>query len=366
MTELLFVVLGIYTILSLLFFTLTIKKDKELKPENYPFISVVIAVRNEENNIFRCLESLNNQSYPKQHYEVIVVDDHSIDNTSHLCKEYVDRYENFHYFELPAADSGKRKSLIYGIDKSKGDIIFNTDADCTVNEKWIDSLVAYLNNDYVIAGGFTLINYGKKVVEKVQALDWIYLLSVGTALSRLNNIYSLFGNNSAYKKRTYLKTGGYRKVKNEILIDYQLAQLLLKDKKNKGIQLMNTNSTAYTMPYKKWKDYIRQKKRWAIGTSSINTGGKIILLLSFLTNLFILISPVITKYFYLILILKFVSDILLLLNPLRIFKKLKLIPYCFIYEIFYTISIVVLGFLTPFLKSVSWKERNIKQNGKYF
>ena len=53
-----------------------------------PTISIIIPARNEAENIQHCLDSICNQSYPKHLYEIIVVDDHSTDNTAAIVKKY--------------------------------------------------------------------------------------------------------------------------------------------------------------------------------------------------------------------------------------------------------------------------------------
>ncbi len=51
-----------------------------------PIVSVIVVTRNEEKNISRCLESLIAQDYPKDRYELIVVDGASTDRTQRICQ----------------------------------------------------------------------------------------------------------------------------------------------------------------------------------------------------------------------------------------------------------------------------------------
>ncbi len=66
--------------------------DKDIRPpvvknsENTTLVSVIIAARNEEKNIGPCIESILKQTYPTNLFEIIVVDDHSIDSTSRYCQ----------------------------------------------------------------------------------------------------------------------------------------------------------------------------------------------------------------------------------------------------------------------------------------
>src|SRR5215831_16900266 len=54
---------------------------------NYPLVSIIVPARNEERNIRRCVESLLEQSYPN--YEVIVVDDGSLDDTAKILENII-------------------------------------------------------------------------------------------------------------------------------------------------------------------------------------------------------------------------------------------------------------------------------------
>ena len=51
-------------------------------------ISVIVAVYNQEKYIGRCLRSLIRQTIPKQNYEIIVIDDGSIDKTSYALEQF--------------------------------------------------------------------------------------------------------------------------------------------------------------------------------------------------------------------------------------------------------------------------------------
>jgi len=86
---------------------------------NFPFISVVIPVYNEEKNIGKCLDSLLNQDYPKDKYEIIIVDGNSEDNTKKIVKKYSD---------IKVLDNPERNTAVgrnIGIKNSKGNFILN-------------------------------------------------------------------------------------------------------------------------------------------------------------------------------------------------------------------------------------------------
>ena len=85
------VIAGLYLIIIAAFtFGLYNLKEKFyfLNKKNIVKVSVLIAARNEEKNIVKLLQSLYNQTFPKEFYEVIIVDDHSDDNTKNIIEEF--------------------------------------------------------------------------------------------------------------------------------------------------------------------------------------------------------------------------------------------------------------------------------------
>ncbi|MFC1726338.1 glycosyltransferase [candidate division KSB1 bacterium] len=360
MNIILFFIFTVYFLISIIVFFATLKKDSKGVLKSLPFISILISARNEEKNILGCLESLKDQSYPPGQFEVIIINDHSADNTESVVKEFIDRTKNFHLLNAPEGVHGKRKALVYGIEKAKGEFLFQIDADCTAGRDWLSELVSSLSEGNSITGGFTLIDKPESVIERIQALDWVYIQSVGTAISRIKKPFSIFGNNMAFKKNDYLDSGGYDKINREILIDYQLVQLMLKNKSNKGKLIFNKGSIVNTKPVKNFFEYLKQRKRWGRGTFNINVGGKLILLTSLISSLMLLVSPFFVKQFIWFFVLKISGDLLILYNPLRFYKRLNLLFYFIFYEIFHILNTVVLGIVLPFSKKVEWKGRELK------
>jgi len=116
--------------------------------DEYPFCSVVIPALNEEESIERCLESLNDQTYPRDRYEVIVVDNGSVDATRTLAEKYADKV-----VLKPGVNVGAVRNE--GAAQSLGDILICTDSDCLFERSWIESGVGLLKSHarHVFGGG---------------------------------------------------------------------------------------------------------------------------------------------------------------------------------------------------------------------
>jgi glycosyltransferase involved in cell wall biosynthesis len=107
--------------------------------KDQPLCSIVIPTLNEEKNIQQCLLHLNNQSYPRELYQIVVVDNGSSDSTLLLANELADIV-----LELPKGNVGAVRN--FGISNSNGEIVICTDADCVVGKDWIKNGVNLLSS----------------------------------------------------------------------------------------------------------------------------------------------------------------------------------------------------------------------------
>src|SRR3989344_3252080 len=113
---------------------------------NYPFVSIIVPVRNVEKIIKPCLKSLNELNYPKDKYEVIIADSESTDRTPEIAKEY-----NAIYISTPKRSvcAGRNE----GFKVARGEIIAFSDADCVMDKNWIKNSIKYFQDKRVAAVG---------------------------------------------------------------------------------------------------------------------------------------------------------------------------------------------------------------------
>lgn len=107
-----------------------------------PFVSVIIPTLNEERYIGKCLESIFNLDYPKNRYEIILVDNGSKDRTIEITKKF-------------NAKIIKRKSLTIGTLRNigardaRGSILAFIDADCIADRNWIKRAIINFHFHYL-------------------------------------------------------------------------------------------------------------------------------------------------------------------------------------------------------------------------
>lgn len=118
--------------------------------ENYPFISILIPVRNFERTIEKSFQYLLNLDYPHDRWEILIADGGSSDKTVHIIKEWQKKYTFIRLVEIqncPSPGYARNKAL----ENVKGDFIFFTDADCAPCKDWIKHMLGHFNKDPQIA-----------------------------------------------------------------------------------------------------------------------------------------------------------------------------------------------------------------------
>jgi len=123
--------------------------QKNKKTENTTTISVLIPARNEEKNLSATLHAIIAQNYPANLYEIIVIDDHSTDNTTQIIIDFCEKYPNVklirlaEYIDADRVQSFKKKAIEIGVQKSDNQLIVQTDADCIMGKDWLKIIADY-------------------------------------------------------------------------------------------------------------------------------------------------------------------------------------------------------------------------------
>jgi cellulose synthase/poly-beta-1,6-N-acetylglucosamine synthase-like glycosyltransferase len=306
-----------------------VKKDVQTQIEfassSLPFISVVVAARNEEPNILECLNALSKQSYPKTHYEVWIGDDQSEDETRSIVKSFADTHPDFHLLEVNERLKhlrGKANVLAQLIRKAKGEILLITDADVVVNSKWIETLTKAFDGSLSMITGVTIVS-GRNVFAALQRAEWIFNVGNGHLQSEKGKPVTAIGNNMGFTRQIYDLVGGYENIPFSITEDLEL-YLQIRSKGGIFKTIFDPDALAYTKPVKSFRTLFNQRKRWTRGIFQLPTF--LMAGLLFIHNLLpiIIILGLIFGWqaFVIILILKWIADIFFL----RTFYKKLSIP----------------------------------------
>jgi 1,2-diacylglycerol 3-beta-glucosyltransferase len=350
----------------ILFLLALSKKEKKHKHiASFPNVSVVVAARNEEENIERCLRSILQVDYPADKLEVVVADDGSTDRTPEIISKIKQEHNNLKVIRIESQINnlkGKANALAQAIAQTNGEFIFLTDADCEVPRTWIKGMLRHFDEKTGVASGVTIIETGK-IFYGMQSLDWAFLLSVAAAVGRLFKPVACIGNNMAFRKEAYIECGGYQNLKFSITEDFALFKAITGNGKWGYAFPVDLETLVISKPVKTLKELYHQKKRW--GTGGLDTGllGIAVMSGGFVFHLLLILSPLLIEKISSLLIslvLKFFIDGAFLFKTLRKFKKTSLLKYLPFFELYYIIYVVVLPFVVFFGGKTVWKDRKYK------
>ncbi len=369
----LMIIIEIALLISLIlytFFALTLAVGvlsvNKTRPDYRPGVTVLIPARNEEKNIGNCLDSIMMLDYPEDKLEVIVIDDHSDDETAKIAAEKIRGVDNFRLVrlsEVENAGTGKIGGLIEGYKMAAGEIVFQTDADCKVPPTWIKTVLKEFTDKTGVVGGLTFLKSKRDTLfSKIQSLDWLYLVGVGAGSNRIGFPLSCIGNNIAVRKDAYRNTGGYEAIPFSITEDFALFKAIVKSGWKARFSV-SKDSLVESVPPESLKDLIRQRIRWASG-GILQAGSGIILLttafifhLSVIAGIIIQIDPF---YWLSAIIISFLADGIFLFAVTKKIAKLNYLAFLPVFEIYYFFYTTAFGVLSPFMRSVTWKGRKIK------
>jgi cellulose synthase/poly-beta-1,6-N-acetylglucosamine synthase-like glycosyltransferase len=111
-----------------------------------PFVSIVIPVYNSENTLKSCLNALVDRDYPKDKYEIILVNDNSTDKSAEIMRFFAARHPSIKIIAQETGKKGPASARNLGIKHAKGEIIASTDSDCIVPKYWLCKIVEYFES----------------------------------------------------------------------------------------------------------------------------------------------------------------------------------------------------------------------------
>nr|WP_317170411.1 glycosyltransferase [Sphingobacterium chuzhouense] len=229
-------------------------------------ISVLIAARNEEDNIARTLNCIVNQDFPKELLQIIVMDDHSTDNTAAIVASYASRGVTL--LQLNEGDklnSYKKLAISRAIAQASGEIIVTTDADCRMGTNWLRTVVSYFEETeaYMVSSPVAY-SEEKSYFERLQTLEFLYLIGLGAAGIGNKNPTTCNGANLAYRRDLFYEMGGFNGIDNLASGDDELFLHKVAEKYAEKIGFCKSkDAIVYTDAKATLSGFISQRRRWA-------------------------------------------------------------------------------------------------------
>ena len=349
---------------------------KEFKAEssfNFTKVSVVVAVRNEAGNIHKLINSLLQQEYPESHYEIIIVDDHSTDNTWQLTQDFISNERgktNLKIIRLgDKVVTGKKAAIHAGIQASGGELIVVTDADCSAGRLWIRTMVSYYEKHLpqMILGPVRMTD-GGRLFGEFQSLEFLSLIASAAGSSNFGFPILCNGANLAFSRQSYESCGGFGGNLQFASGDDMFLMMGIKKKFGaKSIRFLRSEDAMVDTPFTPgFNTFVNQRKRWVSKSrgytdpSLIGTSVTV-----FLANLLLAVSavslffcPECFRIFAGIYLFKLLVDFPLMLSFGRFQKRIVLLwlfPIVEVINAYYTVFIGIAGNLGRF----EWKGRRV-------
>jgi cellulose synthase/poly-beta-1,6-N-acetylglucosamine synthase-like glycosyltransferase len=339
--------------------------------KHYVKISIIVAVRNEVSAIGSLLESLLKQDYPPEHFEMIIVDDHSTDETKRRFEEITSELNgipNLKFISLEPDDGfGKKAALSHGIKLSGGDLIVITDADCTAGSSWISTIAAFYDRlkPQMILGAVQMTD-GGNFFGKLQSLEFMSLISSAAGSCSAGFPLLANGANIAFTRQAFESCGGFSGHMEFPSGDDMFLMMSIKKKFGAGSIrfLKSADAIVKTTAIKGIKPFLQQRMRW-VSKSKGYTDPVLIAtsILVYLANAILLISgisafifPGLYKIFLLVYMAKMIIDFPLMLSFARFQKSgalLWLFPFMELLNAVYTVFIGIIGNIGKY----EWKGR---------
>jgi len=338
------------------------------------FISVVVAARNEEQNIGNLIKSLQHQSYPTDLFEIIIVNDFSTDETIEVIQQI--NFSNVRllhiadYIKEGSINSYKKKAIEIGVAASKGELIVTTDADCIVKKDWLNNIAVFFEQhqpDMIVMP--VLIKHNKTFLQLFQSIDFMCMQGItGAAIHKgLHGMCN--GANLAYTKKIFQEVRGYEGVDKQASgDDMMLLHKISTNTKNKISYLKSPAVIVETEPVNTFKEFIDQRIRWASKATQYSDKTLLpVLLLIYLFNFSLacliieaLINLQLGTIFYCLMLLSLKTIIeIYFLYPVALFfqkdKWLWIFPLLQPAHIYYTVIVGALGKAGAY----QWKNRKV-------
>jgi len=274
---------------------LALHREPATLPINLSPVTVVIAARNEEDNLFLLLPKILNQDYPE--FEVIVVNHQSSDDSSHILKAFQRQYPHLKVIELERSKhlrNGKKLPLTIAIKGAKYEHLVFTDADCEPNSnEWLKHMAGKFTEKKQIILGYGPYKKDRGLLNRLVRLDTVMIGANYLSFAKAGAPYMGVGRNLGYTRSLFLSVNGF---KSHYSLQSGDDDLFIQEAAKRGnfTICIHPDSFAYSESKNTWSDWYKQKSRHFTTTEYYGVIKKLLLgiyplsLLLFYTSFFTL------------------------------------------------------------------------------
>jgi cellulose synthase/poly-beta-1,6-N-acetylglucosamine synthase-like glycosyltransferase len=240
-------------------------------PEILPKIAVLVACRDEEHTLSRCLDALLALDYPHDRIEIWAGNDNSTDNTGLILRKYAGKFPRIRIMTIDrklGKAIGKANVLAHLARQTSASHLFCTDADTAVPPGWINNILPHFKGKTGMVVGTTVVS-SQNLWGLLQQSDWALAQAMLKVVSDFFRPVTGMGNNMAVSKEAYLSTGGFEALPASIVEDFELFRAIRKCSFTVS-HLVMPLVTAETLPVAGIKSLLYQRRRWMDGAVQIH------------------------------------------------------------------------------------------------
>jgi len=230
-------------------------------------VSVIVAAKDEQEALPTLLASLESQSI--QEFEIVLVDDRSTDGTPQIMEEFKsrhgDRVRVLHLRKDPGSMNPKQIALDAAVQASAGEILFFSDADCTLPRAWLQTLLPYFQDPRVgVVFGQVSLRKPTSFLERYQAFELPLIHQYSSGGAGMGVPTGCFGNNLCARRLVLGQLGGFQGLGYTLTEDAALVSAAAK-KRWKVRVCTHLRAMIRTQPAASWRSFIHQHVRWNSG-----------------------------------------------------------------------------------------------------
>ncbi|TGE29187.1 glycosyltransferase [Hymenobacter metallicola] len=256
---------------STLLFWVRRRPAPPLLAQPWPRVSILIAARNEEAAIGRCLTAIRQLRYPAELVEVLLGDDASTDQTRAVAEQamqgYAGQFRCLTITDQLGSARGKANVLAHLARAATTAYFFITDADIAVPAGWVQGMLPFAQPEVGTVTGLTVVK-GPRLFDQLQGLDWLQSLGLVQVVSDLGRPVTAMGNNMLVTRAAYEATGGYERLPFSVTEDFELFKAVL----SRGFTFRNVfrpEVLACSLPISTPRRLLHQRRRWMRGVEAL-------------------------------------------------------------------------------------------------
>ncbi len=344
--------------------------NRPITSNNSPTVSVIIAARNEAENLPALIECLKTQNFPPEKIEFCIVDDRSEDASRQILKMAQSDFPRLKIVEIDDTlpnFATKKRALTEGVEATSGEILLFTDADCLPPPNWAKTMAGRFDANTAVVLGYSPYFFRKAVpswLSGILSLDMFSLGAISAAGALLGKPATATGCNFSYTREAYKRVDGFERIKHWVSGDDDLMlHNIMASETGKCRFALERESFVPQRGPESFRQFWRQRLRWASKGLDYPLPVTLSLAAVYLLNLSVALLPFwiflelasLTNLTLACLALKASGEFIFLAASARIFGEehlLKYFPLTAAIHPLYVSVFAVLGVVLQF----SWKD----------